>query len=97
MIVAGDTWLTFPACDPRFEMSLPNVGRSDAIPQNAAGHLNEPPMSFPMHRIDPPAPIRDPLPPELASRGKIMPYVNRFAISEIAHLWPFLNPWSDLD
>ena len=64
MIVAGDIWFTFPAWDPRLEMSLPNVGRSDAIPQNAAGHLNEPPMSFPIPKIDPRPPSNEASPPE---------------------------------
>ena len=63
-MVAGPLWLTFPACDPRHDISRPNVGRNDDMPHNAAGHLNDPPRSFPIPRMDPPPPIKDPSPPD---------------------------------
>ena len=63
-IVGGEIWLMFPAWHPRREISLPFVGRNDAMPHNAAGHLNEPPISLPTPKMDPPPPISDPSPPD---------------------------------
>ena len=57
-------WSIFPVSHPSNEMWRPCVGFSDAIPHSAAGHLNEPPMSLPTPRIDPPPPIKLPSPPD---------------------------------
>ena len=55
-------------------MSLPFVGRNDAIPHSAAGHLSEPPMSLPTPKMDPPPPINDPSPPDDPPTSRLQSY-----------------------
>ena len=73
-ITACDVWLMFPVSHPSNEMSLPVVGRNDAKPHNAAGHLNVPAKSLPIPRIDPPPPINEPSPPDEPPTSRLGSY-----------------------
>ena len=73
-MVACCVWLTSPVSHPSNEMSLPCVGLNDAMPHNAAGHLNDPPMSLPTPRMEPPPPINDPSPPDEPPTSRVGSY-----------------------
>ena len=48
----------------RMHLMRMDVGLMETIPQNAAGARALPPISLPMPKSDPPAPMRLPSPPE---------------------------------
>ena len=66
-------WLIFPTSQPSNEMCRPRVGFNDATPHNAAGHLNDPPKSLPIPRMDPPPPINEPSPPDEPPHSRSLP------------------------